>query len=44
MEHTNSKRVALQIAGDHISEFPDYYERLTVMERKARKEWKKRRK
>ena len=31
---------ALMIALDHLREFPDYYERLEVMEKKARAFWK----
>jgi len=40
MEHTNDKEKATEIATDHISEFPDYYDRLGKMEKKADKEWK----
>ena len=40
MEHTNDKEKATEIASDHISEFPDYYDRLEKMEKKASKEWK----
>ena len=38
LEHTNSKEKANEIAMDHLSEFPDYYERLEKMEQKASKE------
>lgn len=38
LEHTNSKEKATEIAMDHLSEFPDYYERLEKMEQKASKE------
>jgi predicted DNA-binding protein YlxM (UPF0122 family) len=40
MEHTNDKEKAREIATDHVSEFPDYYDRLGEMEKKADKEWK----
>ena len=40
MEHTNDKEKATEIATDHVSEFPDYYDRLDKMEKKADKEWK----
>ena len=40
MEHTNDKEKATEIASDHISEFPDYYDRLEKMEKKASKAWK----
>lgn len=33
-EHTNSKTVAKNIAKDHLSELPDYYDRLEKMEEK----------
>jgi hypothetical protein len=33
LEHTNSKKIAKQIAKDHLSEIPDYYTRLKKMER-----------
>lgn len=39
MEHTNDKEKAREIATDHISEFPDYYDRLGKMEKKAEKQW-----
>jgi predicted DNA-binding protein YlxM (UPF0122 family) len=39
MEHTNDKEKATEIATDHISEFPDYYDRLEKVEKKASKEW-----
>ena len=29
MEHTTNKRIAKEVALDHLSEFPDYYSRLT---------------
>ena len=40
MEHTTDKEKATEIATDHISEFPDYYDRLNKMEKKADKDWK----
>lgn len=40
MEHTDDKEKAAEIATDHISEFPDYYDRLDKMEKKADKDWK----
>lgn len=39
-EHTKDIRKARQIARDHIAEFPDYYERLQKMEKKAKKDMK----
>jgi hypothetical protein len=39
MEHTSDKEKAREIATDHISEFPDYYDRLGKMEKKAEKQW-----
>lgn len=35
MEHTDDRRFAEVIALDHLSEFPDYYDRLTKMEEEA---------
>ena len=40
LEHTNDKEKAKEIASDHVSEFPDYYDRLEKMEKKASKDWK----
>jgi hypothetical protein len=40
MEHTTDKEKATEIATDHISEFPDYYDRLNKMEKKAVKDFK----
>jgi hypothetical protein len=40
MEHTTDKEKATEIATDHVSEFPDYYDRLGKMENKADKDWK----
>jgi len=39
-EHTTDKYMALEIATDHLEEFPDYYTRLEEMEEKAEKDWK----
>lgn len=35
MEHTNKRTIALEIAMDHLVEFPDYYDRLVKMEEEA---------
>ena len=43
-EHTTDKYIALEIATDHLEEFPDYYTRLEEMEEKAEKDWKEKRK
>ena len=37
LEHTKSKKVAEQIAKDHLREFPDYYTHLVRMENKLRR-------
>ena len=39
-EHTNNEEKASEIAMDHVSEFPDYYDRLDKMEKEAEKYWK----
>ncbi len=39
VEHTKDKEKAKEIATDHLSEFPDYYERLEKMEKQAKKKW-----
>jgi hypothetical protein len=39
-EHTDNKGKAKEIAMDHVSEFPDYYDRLEKMEKQAEKYWK----
>ena len=39
-EHTDDKEKAKEIAMDHITEFPDYYDRLEKMEKKAEKDLK----
>ena len=38
LEHTDDKAKATEIAMDHLSEFPDYYDRLEKMENKASKD------
>jgi hypothetical protein len=38
-EHTSDKEKATEIATDHVSEFPDYYDRLEKMEKGANKKW-----
>ena len=40
MEHTGDKEKAIEIAMDHLTEFPDYYDRLEKMETTAKKEFK----
>jgi hypothetical protein len=40
-EHTKSTEKATEIAMDHLSEFPDYYDRLDKMEKEADKVWNK---
>jgi SMC interacting uncharacterized protein involved in chromosome segregation len=40
MEHTKDKEKAIEIAMDHLSEFPDYYDRLEKMEKDAEKDLK----
>lgn len=37
-EHTDNPLVALEIATDHLEEFPDYYTRLDKMEKEAKAE------
>lgn len=34
LEHTSDKKVAREIALDHLDEVPDYYDRLKTVERK----------
>lgn len=41
LEHTNDKKLAREIAKDHLFELPDYYDRLDKMEGIAKKELKK---
>lgn len=38
LEHTSDRMLALEIATDHLEEFPDYYTRLKKMEEDAEKE------
>ena len=38
MEHTDDPMIAIEIAMDHLSEFPDYYTRLDKMEKEAKGE------
>lgn len=38
MEHTNDREKATEIVMDHLTEFPDYYDRLIKMEKQADKE------
>jgi hypothetical protein len=38
LEHTSDRMLALEIATDHLEEFPDYYTRLKKMEEEAGKE------
>ncbi len=33
LEHTNNHSVAKEIALDHLGEYPDYYDRLSQMEK-----------
>jgi hypothetical protein len=40
LEHTDNKEKAREIAMDHLSEFPDYYDRLEKMENNPSKEFK----
>ena len=40
MEHTKDKSIAMEIAQDHLWEFPDYYTALEDMETQLRKKWK----
>ena len=37
-EHTDDPLVAVEIATDHLEEFPDYYTRLDAMEKEAKAE------
>ena len=43
-EHTDDKEKAKEIATDHVSEFPDYYNRIYKMEKQAEKYWGKKEK
>jgi hypothetical protein len=40
MEHTNDVAEAVEIALDHLKEFPDYYDKLAKMESDLKKEKK----
>jgi len=40
-EHTNDFWTSLDIAMDHMAEFPDYYTRLEKMEKEAERYWEK---
>lgn len=40
-EHTDDERKSKEIATDHVSEIPDYYNRLDKMEKAAEKVWGK---
>lgn len=40
-EHTKNPHLAMIIASQHLEEFPDYYTRLTTMEKVAKKSEKK---
>lgn len=33
LEHTSDKKIASEIALDHLNEFPDYYDRLAKVEK-----------
>jgi translation initiation factor 2 alpha subunit (eIF-2alpha) len=39
LEHTDDLEKAKEISMDHLSEFPDYYDRLGKMEKDASKAW-----
>jgi len=41
LEHTDSKETAEEIAMDHLTEMPDYYSRLKIMEKESEAHWKK---
>ena len=43
-EHTDDKEKQTEIAEDHVSEFPDYYDRIEKMEKEAKKYWGKKEK
>jgi hypothetical protein len=40
LEHTTNKMLALEIATDHLEEYPDYYTRLELMEEEAERDLK----
>lgn len=39
LEHTDDKTLAKEIAMDHLIEIPDYYSRLSKMEKDGKKKW-----
>jgi hypothetical protein len=43
-EHTDDEEKQTEIASDHVSEFPDYYDRIMKMEKEAEKHWSKKEK
>lgn len=43
-EHTDDEEKQTEIATDHVSEFPDYYDRIDKMEKAAEKFWGKKEK
>lgn len=43
-EHTDDEEKQLEIASDHVTEFPDYYDRIEKMEKEAMKHWGKKEK
>jgi hypothetical protein len=43
-EHTDDEEKQTEIAEDHVSEFPDYYDRIEKMEKEAKKYWGKKEK
>jgi hypothetical protein len=43
-EHTDDEEKQTEIAEDHVSEFPDYYDRIEKMEKEAKKFWGKKEK
>jgi hypothetical protein len=43
LEHTDDRRIALEIAKDHLAELPDYYTRLEAMVKRAESSIKKKR-
>jgi hypothetical protein len=43
-EHTDDEEKQLEIASDHVTEFPDYYDRIEKMEKQAKKHWGKKEK
>ena len=39
IEHSKDNEIAREIALDHLSEFPDYYDRLENLEKEAKNRW-----